>query len=97
MGKYKKKGIYVDVRDVEKAVQNLVKEVGKLRSKAERAMERDRLMTADQVAEYLGVHRYTVYELVKHHGLPVIKVHARVLRFDKEELRKWMRSRSNRL
>ena len=73
------------------------KEIVRLRKQAERAREKDRLMTAEQVAEYLGIHRYTVYQLVKNHGFPVIKLYPRVQRFDKEEIRKWMRLRSNEL
>lgn len=97
MAKYKKKSVYVDIRAVEQAVQNLNKQIVRLRKQAERAKEKDRLMTAEQVAEYLAIHRYTVYELVKNHGLPVIKLYPRVQRFDKDEIRKWMRLRSNEL
>lgn len=97
MAKYKKKCAYVDIRAVEQAVQNLNKKIVRLRKQAERAKEKDKLMTAEQVAEYLGIHRYTVYQLVKNHGLPVITLYPRVQRFDKEEVRKWMRLRSNKL
>jgi len=95
--KYKEKCIYVDIRAVEQAIQNLNKEIIRLRKQAEKARGKDRLMTAEQVAEYLGIHHYTVYQLVKNHGLPVIKLYPRVQRFDKEEIRKWMRLRSNEL
>lgn len=95
--KYKKKSVYVDIRAVEQAVQNLNKKIVRFRKQAERAKEKDKLMTADQVAEYLGIHKYTVYELVRNHGLPVIRLYPRVLRFDKDEIRKWMRLRSNEL
>lgn len=97
MAKYKKKCAYVDIRAVERAVQNLNKKIAGLRKQAERAKEKDKLMTADQVAEYLGIHRYTVYQLVKNHGLPVITLYPRVQRFDKDEIRKWMKLRSNEL
>lgn len=97
MAKYKKKCVYVDIRAVEQAVQNLNKEIVRLRKQAGKARGKDRLMTAEQVANYLGIHRYTVYQLVKDHGLPVIKLYPRVQRFDKEEVRKWMRVRSNKL
>jgi len=97
VAKYKKKCVYVDIRAVEQAVQNLNKQIVRLRKQAERAREKDKLMTAEQVAEYLGIHRYTVYQLVKNHGLPVITLYPRVQRFDKDEIRKWMRLRSNEL
>ena len=97
MAEYKKKSVYVDIRAVERAVQNLNKKIVRLRKQAEKAREKDRLMTAEQVAEYLGIHRYTVYELAKNHGLPVIKLYARVQRFNKDDIRKWMRLRSNEL
>ena len=97
MAKYKKKSVYVDIRAVEQAVQNLNKQIVRLRKQAERAREKDKLMTAEQVAEYLGIHRYTVYQLVRNHRLPVITLYPRVQRFDKDEIRKWMRLRSNEL
>ena len=97
MAKYKKKGAYVDIRAVEQAVQNLNKKIAGLRKQAERAKEKDRLMTAEDVSKYLRVHRYTIYQLVKTCGLPVITLYPRVQRFDKDEIRKWMRLRSNEL
>lgn len=97
MTKYKKKCVYVDIRAVEQAVQNLNEEIIRLRKQAERIREKDRLMTAEQLAEYLGIHRYSVYQLVKTHELPVITLYPRVQRFDKHEIRKWMKLRSNEL
>lgn len=97
MAKYKKKCAYVDIRAVEQAVQNLNKKIVRLRKQAERAREKDRLMTAEDVSKFLRIHRYTVYQLVKNQGLPVITLYPRVQRFDKDEIRKWMRLRSNEL
>ena len=97
MVKYKKKSIYVDIRAVERAVQNLNKKIAGLRKQAEKAREKDRLMTAQQLSAHLRIHKFSVYELVKNHGLPVIKLYPRVLRFDKDEIRKWMKLRSNEL
>jgi excisionase family DNA binding protein len=41
------------------------------------------------VAARLGLHRITVYRLVKEAGLPFFRI-GRMLRFDAEELEKWM-------
>ncbi len=47
------------------------------------------IMTTAEVADYLRVHRATVYKLLRRHSIPAIKVGSD-WRFNKHELDKWM-------
>lgn len=86
MGKYKEKCVYVDVREIEQFVQEL-----KRKAKAEK--DSGKPMNAAQIAEFLNVHKYLVYRWVREEGLPVMKLSAREWRFNKDEVKKWMKSR----
>jgi len=48
-----------------------------------------KILTITEVAERLGMHPVTVYRLVKEARLPVFRI-GRMLRFDADELEKWM-------
>ena len=49
----------------------------------------ERWLSVDEVAEYLGIKRFTVYKWVQRLGLPVKKI-GRLLRFRKSEIDKWI-------
>jgi excisionase family DNA binding protein len=48
-----------------------------------------KILTITEVADRLGMHPVSVYRLVKEAKLPVFRI-GRMLRFDAEELEKWM-------
>ncbi len=52
------------------------------------------LLTINQVAGLLCVHRTTVYDFIKKDGLPVMKLGARSTRVDSIKLRQWMDERA---
>ncbi len=49
----------------------------------------DRWLSVDEVAEYLGIKRFTVYKWVKRSGLPARKI-GRLLKFRKLEIDDWV-------
>lgn len=49
------------------------------------------LLTPEETAQVLNVSRDRVYRMAREGLLPVVKV-GRLLRFDKEQLRKWIES-----
>jgi excisionase family DNA binding protein len=52
------------------------------------------LLTINQVAALLCVHRTTVYDFIKKDGLPVMKLGARSTRVDSIKLQQWMNEHS---
>jgi excisionase family DNA binding protein len=56
--------------------------------------EVDRLWTVNEAAKYLNLTRDTIYQLVCHKRLPVIKLSARCIRFSKKALLEWVESRT---
>jgi len=52
----------------------------------------DKLMTVDEVAEYLRVKASTVYKWAKDGKIPAAKI-GRLWRFDREEIQMWVRGR----
>jgi len=52
------------------------------------------LLTLEQVAEYLNVHRYTVYRLLARRQLPGFKV-GNQWRFQRRMIDAWLRRNSN--
>ncbi|GAI22281.1 unnamed protein product [marine sediment metagenome] len=86
MGRNKPKCVWLDLRDLEKFVRQQ-------KAKAVKERTTGKPMNANQVAAFLGVHRYEVYRYVKDKGLPVMKLSARAWRFDKEAVIKWMKKR----
>ncbi len=96
--KYNRKAVFVDVKEVERIIKQLQGAVKRLRKKAEREIEKEmkteKLLTAEEVAKILQVHKYTVYDLVRRHGLPVVKLYPRVLRFSWPEVQNWLKQRS---
>ncbi len=51
----------------------------------------DRLLSAKEVSEYLGVGRTTIYKWIERHDLPAHKV-GRLWKFRKEEVDKWLKN-----
>jgi putative molybdopterin biosynthesis protein len=49
-----------------------------------------KILTIAEVAERLGMHPVTVYRLAKEGRLPVFRI-GRMLRFDADELERWIR------
>ena len=49
-----------------------------------------RLLTADDVAAYLGLKRGTVYEMVRSQRLPHVRVSRRAIRFTPEQIEQWV-------
>jgi excisionase family DNA binding protein len=48
------------------------------------------LLTVHDVASYLGVSRWTVYQWVNQNKIPFVKILGRLLRFDKVEVIDWI-------
>ncbi len=89
MGKYRKKGQYVEISKIEDFLV-------KLRRESDRLENNDRLLTANQAAQFLQVHRYELYNMVKKDGLPCLKLGARKFRFRKIDLQKWITKMSTK-
>lgn len=51
------------------------------------------LLTIDQVAARLGVHRTTVYEFINLSGLKVTRLAAHAVRIDEADLKAWIEQR----
>lgn len=54
----------------------------------------ERLMTVDEVAEYLRLNREVVLRKARKGEIPAVKVGSRSYRFYKEQIDEWLRSRS---
>jgi len=55
----------------------------------EKKRERTQIMTASEVAKYLGVHQITVYRLIKETDMPTFKLKGQ-WRFKKDLLDEWI-------
>lgn len=55
----------------------------------------ERLLTIEEVAEYMQVSRFTVYRLAKGCALPATKI-GRQWRFQRQEIEQWLRTRNSR-
>lgn len=55
----------------------------------------DRLLSADEVASFLGVKRDTVYKLIDRNGLPAVKV-GRLWKFRQQQVDEWVNSQPGR-
>lgn len=53
------------------------------------------LLTIDQVAALLNVHRTTVYEFINHEHLPVTRLAAHAVRIDEADLKAWVERRKS--
>jgi len=58
-------------------------------------MPRDKLLTLEEVAEYLRLNRFTVYRMAERGELPGAKI-ARRWRFKEEDVQEWFRRRKQR-
>ena len=83
---YRQKCIFVDLREIERFLQEL-------KAKGEKERNTGKPMTAGQIAEFFQIHRYEVYRWVREEGLPVMRLSARAWRFDPAEVKKWMRKK----
>jgi len=90
MGKYPEKCLYVNIREFDRIINNLKRNVKRLRERVKKEGSPDRLMNADGVAELIGCHKYHVYTLIQKNGLPCMKLSERKYRFKKEEVEEWM-------
>lgn len=54
--------------------------------------ERDRLLTVDDVAAFLGVPKSWIYEKTRHHAIPVYRI-GKYCRFSARELQEWLKER----
>ena len=55
-------------------------------------MPRDKLLTLEEVAEYLRLNRFTVYRMAERGELPGAKI-ARRWRFKEDDIRRWFQQR----
>ena len=56
-------------------------------------LDLDNLVDAETLGKIFGVTRQTVYQLVRKHGLPSIRLTHKVCRFDKAEVQRWVLSK----
>jgi len=54
-----------------------------------------KVMTMDEVAEYLRVHRTTIYRLIKRHKIPAFRV-GRNWHFNIEDVNRWLQQKKSR-
>lgn len=59
------------------------------------SVELPNLLTIDEAAEYLGVSRRTIYNLISSRKLPVVKIGAQT-RIDAEDLRRYVEAQKQR-
>lgn len=55
----------------------------------------DRLLSAEEIASYLGVKRDTVYKLINRNGLPAVKV-GRLWKFRQQQVDEWVNKQPGR-
>ena len=53
----------------------------------------DRLLSADEIASFLGVKRDTVYKLINRNGLPAVKV-GRLWKFRQQQVDEWVNNQA---
>jgi len=51
---------------------------------------KDRLVSVDEICEYLGISRDTAYKWIQHRGLPAYRL-GRLWKFKKEEIEEWVK------
>jgi excisionase family DNA binding protein len=61
--------------------------------KSRQAASPSPIMTTAEIAQFLRVHRSTIYRLLREHRIPVFKVGSDY-RFDKDAVAKWMADES---
>ncbi len=59
------------------------------RAKEVKKMNSDEILNINQVAKYIGIHKITLYRLIKSEKIPAFKI-GRQWRFKKKLLDKWM-------
>lgn len=91
MEKYGDECLYVNIREFDRIVRNMSRNLKRLREKIIKEGNPGRLMNADGVAELIGCHKYHVYTLIQKNGLPCMKLSERKYRFKKEEVEEWMK------
>lgn len=53
----------------------------------------EKLLTPDEVAEMLGIAKVTLYQMVFYRRIPAVQISRRCLRFRKQDIEKWLRSK----
>jgi excisionase family DNA binding protein len=53
-----------------------------------------KLMTVEEVAQIMQVPRSTIYQLVFYCRIPVLRISRRMIRFDPDEIQKWLAEKS---
>jgi len=53
-------------------------------------MNEKELLTVNEVAELLKLHKIAIYKLCYRHQIPFIVIGGRTKRFDKKEIEKWL-------
>ncbi len=53
----------------------------------------DRLLTYDQMSEWLGLSKSTLEKYVHRRQIPVVRLNAKTIRFQSEDIRNWLRSK----
>ena len=60
-------------------------------------IEEEKLLTANEVAKLLGVHKNTVlYRLVKNEGLPAMRIGTGWYKFQKSKVMEWIESKTEK-
>ena len=81
----------IEPQDIEALADILAEKVfAKLKALISQQDHNDRLMTVEQLAEYLHVEKHWVYQHVHARDIPYVKVGAK-LRFLKREIDRWIK------
>lgn len=56
-----------------------------------------KLLTIDQLVEFLNCSKSNVYQLVYRREIPHVKIGHRTLRFNPEEIKEWLQEKSRRV
>lgn len=59
-------------------------------------MTQDRLMSVDEIAEFLGLAKGTVYHLASQGRIPCVRLSARCLKFRLSQVMAWIESKSKK-
>lgn len=53
----------------------------------------DGMLTYDQLSELTGIKKNTLYALVSQHRIPHVRIGRRLVRFARDEIESWLRSK----
>ncbi len=57
---------------------------------------KDRWLSVEEICEYLGIGRDTVYRLIEHKDLPAFRI-GRLWKFKKDEVDDWVKTNDSRV